>query len=69
MAGTSPTNRLSVFQAAITFDAGEPRITWDPDLGAARTYTVKGKALLADETWTAPTNAASRFFRVEITMP
>ena len=33
-----------------------------------RTYTVEGKEKLTDGEW-APTNSASRFFRVKVTMP
>ncbi len=51
---------------------GEPVIGWEPDLNEGgtkheRVYTVEGKANLTDS-W-APTNAASRFFRVKVSMP
>ena len=33
-----------------------------------RVYTVEGKENLTDKSW-VPTNSASRFFRVKVTMP
>ena len=48
------------------------KITWDPDLNEdgqqRRVYTVKGAAELTD-TFTSPTNSASRFFKVEVSLP
>jgi hypothetical protein len=51
---------------------GVPVIGWNPDLNEGgtkheRVYAVEGKANLTD-TWT-PTNSASRFFRVKVSMP
>jgi uncharacterized repeat protein (TIGR02543 family) len=69
VAGTDPTNRASVFTAAIAVSNGAPFVTWTPDLGAERLYTVEGKARLTDAAWASPTNAASRFFRVKVGMP
>ena len=46
----------------------EPEISWHPDLGARRVYTVEGKPFLTNEVWTAP-NADSRFFRVWVSLP
>ena len=63
--GSCPTNRQSVFRVALDWLNGAPRLTWYPDLGAAREYTVRGKAKLSDAAWQTPTNAASRFFRVD----
>jgi hypothetical protein len=54
-----------VFRVALDWLNGAPRLTWYPDLGAAREYTVRGKAKLSDAAWQTPTNAASRFFRVD----
>lgn len=68
VAGTVPTNGASVFLAWIAVDTGDRQISWSPDLGAARVYAVEGKTNLAAETWGA-TNAASRFFRVKVSMP
>ena len=62
-----------VFRALISIGAeGEPVIGWMPDLNEGgtkneRVYTVEGKANLTDS-W-APTNSASRFFRVKVSMP
>ena len=72
VAGISPTNAASRFMATIAVDGnGMPLVSWDPKLSpeeeAKRTYTVEGKELLSDE-WGA-TNAASRFFRVKVSMP
>jgi len=52
------------FKASIDIIDGAPVVSWEPDLGVARTYTVQGKASLADE-WSS-TNSASRFFRVVV---
>ncbi len=68
VADTVPTNRESFFKAQIFFQDGLPQITWSPDLGAARVYTVEGQTNLAVGTWGA-TNSACRFFRVKISMP
>ena len=51
---------------------GAPVIGWNPDLNEGGTmhlcvYTVEGKENLTDS-W-APTNSASRFFRVKVEMP
>ena len=56
------------FAADIVVSNGAPVVTWDPDLGAARVYTVEGKESLGDGSW-GPTNAASRFFRVKVQLP
>ena len=72
VAGLVPTNAADVFRAVISMENGAPVIGWNPDLneGGAkheRVYTVEGKENLTD-TW-APTNSASRFFRVKVEMP
>lgn len=67
VAGTSPTDSNSVFRAYISLVEGEPYITWTPDLGTNRLYSVEGKAYLS-QTWSA-TNAATRFFRVRVQFP
>ncbi|MDD5706355.1 MAG: C10 family peptidase [Kiritimatiellae bacterium] len=66
-AGSLPQDAGSVFRAGIELSDGLPRITWQPDLGAARIYTVEGKSAL-EASWEA-TNAASRFFRVKVAWP
>lgn len=67
-----PTNAQEVFRAVISCMGGAPVIGWEPRLSAEeearRTYTVEGKEKLTDDRW-APTNSASRFFRVKVTMP
>ena len=68
VAGTVPTNHESVFLSVLTITNGTPWISWMPDLGTARTYTVHGKTNLPESTW-GPTNASSRFFRVNVWMP
>ena len=67
VAGTDPTDPASVFRADIALTNGVPYITWSPDLGpTARSYRILGRSALAGaETW-GPTNAASRFFKVEV---
>ncbi len=52
---------------------GEPIVGWEPDLNEGgtkheRVYTVEGRESLTDGDW-GPTNAASRFFRVKVSMP
>ncbi len=69
VAGTCPTNAASRFLSRITFVNGVPHVQWTPDRGAARLYTVEGKAALTDADWISPTNAASRFFRVKVELP
>ncbi len=68
VAGTVPTNPHSVLRALIAVSNDAPRITWAPDLGAARVYTVDGRSNLTADAWGA-TNAADRFFRVKVSMP
>ena len=72
VAGISPTNETAKFEARIDFVDGSPVVKWSPDLNEdgtkhERVYTVEGKANLTDS-W-APTNSASRFFRVKESMP
>lgn len=64
VAGTDPTNGLSVFRIT---DYSHNRIRWSPYL-PDRIYTVFGKTNLTDgaESWTSPTNADHRFFRVKV---
>jgi hypothetical protein len=52
---------------------GEPVVGWGPDLNEGgtkneRVYTVEGRESLTDGDW-GPTNSASRFFRVKVSMP
>jgi len=68
IAGTVPTNAASVFRAGILISNDWPWVSWTPDLGSARIYTVVGKTNLADSIWST-TNANSHFFRVNVTTP
>lgn len=65
LAGLDPTNALSQFRARITLTDGQPVISWDPDLGAARVYRVRGKSALAED-WqdVEDDTSAYRFFQV-----
>jgi len=67
VAGTDPTDDASVLRALISVQDGVPSVTWEPDLGSARAYTVEGKALLTGN-WQSPANATHRFFRVKVSM-
>lgn len=73
VAGLNPTNATDVFRTVISIGAdGAPVIGWEPKLSAAdeakRTYTIYGRESLTEGSW-GPTNAASRFFRVKVSMP
>jgi hypothetical protein len=68
VAGSVPTNHESVFLTLITMSNNVPWITWVPDLGTARVYSVVGKTNLTDGTW-GPTNTGSHFFRAQVWMP
>ena len=68
VAGLNPTNAAERFLATITLDElGRPSVSWTPDLGNDRDYTVKGKASLSDK-WGTP-DGNSRFFHVLVAMP
>jgi len=66
--GSDPTNRASILRIAISLTDGPPALTWAPNLGTARLYAVEGCPSLADPAW-APTNAASRLFRLRVRLP
>ncbi len=68
VAGTVPSDSQSVFRSVIGVDAGKPGVSWVPNLGAARVYSVFGRTNLYDAAW-GPTNSRSRFFRVDVQMP
>jgi len=68
VAGAVPTNSTSVFLSLITMTNGLPLVTWTPDLGTARLYTVIGRTNLIDGAW-APTNTGSRFFKAKVGLP
>ena len=64
--GTDPTNVEDLFKINLTISNTVPVITYVPDLGDERTYTIWGKTNITDSTWYTPTNSASRFFRVTV---
>jgi uncharacterized repeat protein (TIGR02543 family) len=66
--GSIPTNGDSLFHSLIGMSAGNPWISWTPDLGTARVYIVNGRTNLTEGVW-GPTNNGSRFFRVKVQMP
>ena len=56
-----------------SMEDGAPIIGWEPDLNEGgtrheRVYTIEGRESLTEGSW-GPTNAASRFFRVKVSMP
>ena len=51
IAGTDPADAKAEFTAKIEMNGDMPQVTPDPDLGAARKYTVKGKEKLGDAEW------------------
>ncbi len=64
LAGLDPTNSSSKFIASIAISNGQPKVTWTPDLGSNRVYTIYGKTSLLDSAWITPTNNGNRFFKV-----
>ena len=72
VAGLNPTSAENRFTAYIQMRDGRPLISWTPDLntnGEQRVYTIWGATNLENAVWYTPTNSASRFFRVEVSMP
>ena len=73
VAGLVPTNAADLFRTVISISDGKPQISWEPRLSAdeesKRTYTIYGRESLTDGEWTTPTNAASHFFKVRVTLP
>ncbi|MDD4622199.1 MAG: hypothetical protein PHG71_03085, partial [Kiritimatiellae bacterium] len=68
VAGTSPIDPTSVLLTTIQTDGASIVVGWTPDLTPQRDYEVEGKEYLTDPDW-APTNGATRFFRVRVSMP
>lgn len=50
-------------------EAAEPVITWTPDLTPDRVYTVIGRTNLTDNGWVEPTNDATHFYKVKVSLP
>ena len=72
VAGLTPTNAVEDFRVFISMEGDRPRLSWSPTSGPdgeARVYTVWGKTNLTDTAWHSPTNDASRFFRVHVSLP
>ena len=69
VAGTCPTNPGALFRCLIEMRQGTPVLKWEPDLGNERVYTIWGRSSLLVGEWGTPTNASSRFFRVEVSLP
>ena len=69
VADLNPTNSAAQFRANIALEGEKVIVTWDPN-SDERTYVVEGREALNDASgWTSPTNAASRFFRVKVSLP
>jgi hypothetical protein len=66
--GSVPTNYQSVLRSILTISNNTPWISWSPDLGTARVYSVWGKTNLTEGAW-GPINSDSRFYRVRADMP
>jgi hypothetical protein len=76
VAGLDPVAQDGDFTAEISVAHGKPEVeSVEPDLGAARTYTLRGKKDLMDAGWndmaTVPASEAGeyRFFRVGVSLP
>ena len=75
VAGLCPTNSAEVFRTVISWENGEPKISWEPKLSAdeesRRVYTEIGKTNLHDNGWTdvsTSNRAGMRFFKVKVEM-
>ena len=68
VAGSNPTNHESTFTTLISVSNGIRRVSWTPDLGTARVYTVNGRTNLTEGVW-GVTNSGSWFFRTRVDMP
>ena len=69
VAGLDPADPDSALFASIAMRDASPVVTWKPDLGAARTYTVEGMSAMTNAVWEDPTNSTHRFFRVNAALP
>ncbi len=76
VAGLDPTNALSRFEARIAMEDGDPVVTWSPDLGSDRVYTVLGATTpgAKESAWTDVTTMSHlgqtdfRFFKVKVSL-
>ena len=64
VAGTNPLDREDVFKSKIKVEGDTCTISWYPDLGAARKYTVRGTEVLGGEWRTR--DSACRYFKVNV---
>ncbi len=73
IAGLDPLDTLSQFVILIEMINGKPSLSWLPDLGELRVYTLEAKEDLRDEDWIAvdPDNIPDnvRFFRAHVNLP
>ena len=72
VAGLTPTNALEDFRVFLSMEGERPLLSWKPSSGPdgeARAYAVWGKTNLTDRAWHFPTNDASRFFQVRVSLP
>lgn len=69
VAGLDPADPDSALFASIAMQDASPVVTWEPNLGAARTYTVEGMSAMTNADWENPTNSTHHFFRVNAALP
>ena len=70
VAGLDPGDPDADLVANISMNAAaEPVITWTPDLTPDRVYTVIGRTNLTDSGWVDPTNDATHFYKVKVSLP
>lgn len=70
VAGLDPDDPDADLVANISMNAAaEPVITWTPDLTPDRIYTVIGRTNLTDSGWVDPTNDATHFYKVKVSLP
>ncbi len=71
VAGTDPRpNSLNgAFRTYIDLNGTLPRITWAPDLGEMRKYSVYGTKSLWTQDWHTPPEADDHFFKVVVELP
>ena len=71
LAGLDPANPEDDFMVFIAVTNGVPSLSWKPDLGNARTYTIRGCYALSPDSWedVSANNLATttnRFFKVSL---
>ena len=68
IAGLNPLDAHAKFRiTSLTFKDGKPNLTYEPDLGAERTYTILGAD--CPEGPFGPVRGTSRFFKVSVALP